>query len=86
MLLTLDSSVIVAALRQQEQWHVESLHLLERVRSGEHFAVQPYTTLIEVAEAIRRRTSTSGMRSLGLQSTSRRQKSWRAKCPYANYD
>jgi len=32
------------------------LELLRRIRDGEHTAIQPYTVLIEVVAAIRRRT------------------------------
>ena len=56
MLLTLDSSVIIAALRKQEPKHKEALDLLENVVNGDHIAVMPYTVLIEVVSAIRRRT------------------------------
>jgi predicted nucleic acid-binding protein len=56
VLLTLDSSVIVAALRQQEEAHQQCLRILERVRDGQHIAIQPYTVLVEVAAAIKRRT------------------------------
>ena len=48
--------MIVAAIRQQEEHHEESRQLLERVKDGELIAVQPYTVLVEVGAAIRRRT------------------------------
>lgn len=51
MLLTLDRSVIVAALRKQEDSHAQCLRLLEKIQNGEHTAVQPYTVLIEVGAA-----------------------------------
>ena len=54
--LTLDSSVIVASLREQEEKHVVCKHLLERVKNGEFVALEPYTVLVEVVAAIRRRT------------------------------
>ncbi|MBI3979014.1 MAG: PIN domain-containing protein [Chloroflexi bacterium] len=56
MLLTLDSSVIVAALRDQEAFHPQCRRVLELVSHGHHLAVEPYTVLIEVTAAIRRRT------------------------------
>jgi predicted nucleic acid-binding protein len=54
--LTLDSSVIIAALNQHERQHRECRSLLERVKDGEFIALEPYTVLVEVAAAIRRRT------------------------------
>jgi predicted nucleic acid-binding protein len=54
--LTLDSSVIIAALRKQETKHSESRTLLEKVRDAEFIALEPYTVLIEVVAAVRRRT------------------------------
>jgi predicted nucleic acid-binding protein len=54
--LVLDSSVIVAALRKEESKHVECKRMLERVKSGEILALEPYTVLVEVVAAIRRRT------------------------------
>lgn len=61
MLLTLDSSVIVAALRNQEAFHDECLQILEQVSAGQHVAVQPLTVLVEVVAAIRRRTGSQGL-------------------------
>lgn len=54
--LTLDSSVIIAALRKQEGKHSECRTLLEKVKDGEFIALEPYTVLIEVVAAVRRRT------------------------------
>ena len=54
--LTLDSSVIVAALRRQEERHSECRSLPEKVKDGEFVAMEPYSVLIEVVAAIRRRT------------------------------
>jgi len=56
MMLTLDSSVIIAALREQEEKHRECLRLLEKIKDAEYIAVEPYTVLVEVVAAIRRRT------------------------------
>ena len=55
-LVTRDSSVIVAALRRQEEYYSECQSLLEEVRDGDYVAVEPYTVLIEIAAAIKRRT------------------------------
>lgn len=57
MFLTLDSSVIVAALRKQEEKHIQCRSLLEKVKETQHIAIQPYTVLVEVVSAIRRRTN-----------------------------
>ena len=56
MLLTIDSSLFVAALREQEPFHRECMLLLAAVREGRHMTVQPLTVLVEVVSAIRRRT------------------------------
>lgn len=55
-LLTLDSSVIVAALRKQEEHYQACRALLEEVKDGSYVAVEPYTVLVEIAAAIKRRT------------------------------
>ena len=57
MFLTLDSSVIVATLRKQEEKHIQCRSLLEKVKETQHITIQPYTVLVEVASAIRRRTN-----------------------------
>jgi len=54
--LTLDSSVIVAALREHEEKHEVCKRLLERVKNGEFIALESYTVLVEVVAAIKRRT------------------------------
>jgi len=54
--LCLDSSVIVAALRRQEKDHLPALKLLRQIKDQEHIAIEPYTVLVEVVAAIRRRT------------------------------
>ena len=55
-LLVLDSSVFVAALREAEPTHKVSQKLLKRVVEGEFLAIEPFTVLVEVVAAIRRRT------------------------------
>jgi predicted nucleic acid-binding protein len=54
--LTLDSSIIIAALREQEEKHNTCLEVLEKVKDGKYIAIEPYTVLVEVTAAIRRRT------------------------------
>ena len=56
MYLTLDSSVIVAALRVTEEKHGVCKELLENVKNGKYIGVEPFTVLVEVVAAIRRRT------------------------------
>lgn len=56
MLLTLDSSLFVAALRTQEPEHQMALAVLQQVVAGQHVAIEPLTVLVEVVAAIRRRT------------------------------
>ena len=56
MFLTLDSSVIIAALRKQEEKYTHCRTLLEHVKNAQHIAIQPYIVLVEVVSAIKRRT------------------------------
>lgn len=55
-ILTLDSSVIIAALREQEEKQKECFGLIEKIKNAEYIAVEPYTVLVEVVAAIKRRT------------------------------
>jgi len=55
--VTLDSSVILAALRNQEEKHEQCRWLLEAVEEAQIIAIQPYSVLSEVTNAIKRRTS-----------------------------
>jgi len=59
--ITLDSSVIVAALREQEEKYEACKKLLERVKNGEFAALEPYTVLVEVTAAIKRRTKSDSL-------------------------
>jgi len=59
--ITLDSSVIVAALREQEEKYEACKKLLERVKNGEFAALEPYTVLVEVVAAIKRRTKSESL-------------------------
>ena len=56
MAVTLDSSVIVAALRNQEEKHEQCRRLLEAVEEAQIIAIQPYSVLSEVTNAVKRRT------------------------------
>ena len=55
-LVTLDSSVIVSALRKEEEHYLDCRNILEKVKDGFYIAVEPYTVLVEIAAAIKRRT------------------------------
>ena len=61
MLLTVDSSVIVAALRREEDLHGACQRVLGQIDSGDHTAVEPFTVLVEVVAAIRRRTGSPAL-------------------------
>ena len=56
MEITVDSSILVTALRKDEKHHDKCLSLLEGIKNGEHIAIEPYSVLVEVVAAIRRRT------------------------------
>ena len=56
MYLTIDSSIIVASLREMEEKHTICKKLLEDVKNGEYIGIEPFTVLVEVIAAIRRRT------------------------------
>jgi predicted nucleic acid-binding protein len=62
--LTIDSSVIISSLLEKESRHQEALEIWERVISGKDFAVMPYSVLVEVVAAVRRRT---GSEELALE-------------------
>lgn len=57
MNLTIDSSVIIAALRRQETKHEACKALLAQLNDEEHRAFESVIVPVEVAAAIRRRTS-----------------------------
>ncbi|MFC1715313.1 type II toxin-antitoxin system VapC family toxin [Candidatus Poribacteria bacterium] len=61
MFVTLDSSVIIAALRRQEEKHSQCRLLLEKVKDAQYTSIQPYTVLVEVAAAIKRRTNSESL-------------------------
>lgn len=59
--LTIDSSVIIASLLEKEPRHQEALKIWESVLSGENIAIMPYSILVEVVAAIRRRTGSEDL-------------------------
>jgi predicted nucleic acid-binding protein len=54
--LTLDSSILVAALYEKEERHSDCKRLLKKIIDAKIRAFEPYTVLVEVVAAIRRRT------------------------------
>lgn len=56
--------MIVTALRKQEKRHLAANDVLRKVKDGSHIAIEPYTVLIEVTAALKRRT---GSKELALR-------------------
>jgi predicted nucleic acid-binding protein len=54
--ITLDSSVIVSSLLENEPRHREALEIWTAILSGNCLAIMPYSVFVEVVAAIRRRT------------------------------
>lgn len=59
--LTIDSSVIVSSLLQNEPRHKEALETWESILAGKIFAIMPYSVFVEVVAAIRRRTGSEDL-------------------------
>jgi predicted nucleic acid-binding protein len=62
--LTLDSSVIIASLLEKEPHHKQALEIWSTILSGNNIAIMPYSVLVEVVAAIKRRT---GSESLAME-------------------
>jgi predicted nucleic acid-binding protein len=62
--LTIDSSVIISSLLENEPMHKEASAIMEEVLKGKAFAIMPFTILVEVVSAVRRRT---GIEDLAVQ-------------------
>ena len=54
--VTIDSSVIISSLLPNEKQHEEACQIWGKVLSGETPSVMPFSVLVEVVAAIRRRT------------------------------
>ena len=54
--LTIDSSVIIASLLENEPRHGEAMRIWDAVIAGGDVAIMPYSVFVEVVAAIRRRT------------------------------
>ncbi|TAN42217.1 MAG: type II toxin-antitoxin system VapC family toxin [Nitrospirae bacterium] len=62
--LTIDSSVIISSLLEKEHMHQEAAAIMEEVLNGKAFAIMPFSVLVEVVSAVRRRT---GSETLSVQ-------------------
>ncbi|MCR4319380.1 MAG: type II toxin-antitoxin system VapC family toxin [Candidatus Brocadiaceae bacterium] len=62
--LTVDSSIIISSLLKNEPRHKEALLIWEDVMKGKCFVINPFSVLVEVVAAIRRRT---GLASLAME-------------------
>ena len=56
MLLAVDSSVIIASLVEKEEFHEQCKKLMKKVSDADYAVVAPYTVLVEIVAAIKRRT------------------------------
>jgi len=59
--LTLDSSVIIASLLEKEPRHREALEIWSTILAGKNVAIMPYSVLVEVVAAIKRRTGSEAL-------------------------
>ncbi len=59
--VTIDSSIIISSLLKTEVRHEEASAIWDKVLSGEYAAVMPYSVLVEVVAAIRRRTGSESL-------------------------
>ncbi len=57
MLLTIDSSVVVASIMEKEKYHESCERTMEKISDAEHSVVIPYSVLVEVAASVRRRAN-----------------------------
>jgi predicted nucleic acid-binding protein len=66
--VTVDSSIIISSLLPAEKRHEEARSIWNKVLTGDYAAVMPYTVLVEVVAAIRRRTG-SELLAIEMQKT-----------------
>jgi predicted nucleic acid-binding protein len=59
--LTIDSSVIISSLLENESRHGEAMRIWDAVIAGGDVAVMPYSVFVEVVAAIRRRTGSEDL-------------------------
>ena len=66
--LTVDSSIIVSSLLENEQRHKEARKIWDTVLAGKNIAILPYSVFVEVVAAVRRRTRSEELaREVGKQ-------------------
>jgi predicted nucleic acid-binding protein len=66
--LTVDSSIIVSSLLENEPRHKEALKIWDTVLAGKNVAILPYSVFVEVVAAVRRRTGSEQLaREVGKQ-------------------
>ena len=66
--LTVDSSIIVSSLLENEPRHKEALKIWDTVLAGKNVAILPYSVFVEVVAAVRRRTGSEELaREVGKQ-------------------
>jgi predicted nucleic acid-binding protein len=66
--LTVDSSIIVSSLLENEPRHKEALKIWDTVLGGRNVAILPYSVFVEVVAAVRRRTGSEELaREVGKQ-------------------
>jgi len=66
--LTVDSSIIVSSLLENEPRHKEALKIWDAVLAGKNVAIIPYSVFVEVVAAVRRRTGSEELaREVGKQ-------------------
>ena len=59
--LTVDSSIIVSSLLENEPRHKEARKIWSNVLSGKNVAIMPYSVFVEVVGAVRRRTGSEDL-------------------------
>lgn len=60
--LTVDASIIVSSLLENEPRHKEALRIWDTVLAGKNVAILPYSEFVEVVAAVRRRTGSEEWR------------------------
>ena len=61
--LTIDNSVSIASLLENESRHGEAMRIWDAIIAGRDVAIIPYSVFVEVVAAIRRRTGSEELAS-----------------------
>ncbi|MBI4171042.1 MAG: type II toxin-antitoxin system VapC family toxin [Candidatus Aenigmarchaeota archaeon] len=64
MLITLDSSVIVASVMEKEEHHDACAKLMNKLSKAEYDAAVPYSVLVEVTASVKRRTDSEELATI----------------------